>query len=155
MLLRRSPHAVVGAHGASLIELCCRLALASCSDRGCCWLPIKQTGAQVIRLAHACVQVTHLCRLVSLTGTVSPAEQQRELFGDAEPDLTAAGSTTVRPLGAPPSPPPVEQRLAGVPPEPASVPSSPVRPVAAAVAAAAAEEIEVTAAAEGGKDKDL
>ncbi len=106
------------------------------------------------------------CRLVSLTGTVSPAEQQRELFGEAEPDLTAAGSTTVRPLGAPPSPPPVEQRLAGVPPEPASVPASvptsPLRPAAAAAAtaeaaaAAADDEIEEPeAAAEGGKDKDL
>ncbi|PRW33801.1 tRNA 2-thiouridine(34) synthase isoform B [Chlorella sorokiniana] len=95
--------------------------------------------------------------LVSLTGTVSPAEQQQELFGDAEPDLTAAGSTTVRPLGAPPSPPPVEQRLAGVPPEPASVPSSPLRPAAgvATAAAAAAEEIEEGAVAEAGKDKDF
>lgn len=54
MLLRRSPHEVVevvGAHGGVLVALRCRLALAGCCDRGCCWLPIKQIGTQVTRLA--------------------------------------------------------------------------------------------------------
>lgn len=49
--------------------------------------------------------------LVSLTGVVSPEQQRRELFGDAQPDLTVAGSTSVQRTGPPASPPPVEQRL--------------------------------------------
>lgn len=89
----------------------------------------------------------HACRLVSLTGVVSPEEQQQELFGPPQPEpdqLTAAGSTTVRPSGPPHSPPPVEQRWAA--------PSPPASP-APALPAAAEAEAEAEAAAD--KDKEL
>ena len=80
------------------------------------------------------------CRLVSLTGVVSPEDQQRELFGDAQADrLTAAGSTSALPRAPPASPPPVEQRLAPLPPHLA----------AGAADAAAGEELE-----EEGEEKD-
>lgn len=85
------------------------------------------------------------CRLVTLTGVVSPEEQRRELFGDPQADrLTAAGSTSGAPLrGAPPSPPPVEQRLSPVPPSLAAAGA------AAYAAGSAGEE------SEDSKDKDL
>lgn len=82
-------------------------------------------------------------RLVSLTGTVSPEEQQRELFGEARSELAPAGSSTspLPPTSAP-SPPPVEQ--------PAAVPEPPLSAAALAGGAGGVEIGETTAA----KDKD-